>query len=369
MVGRVYAAAIGRCSRDVRFGACAHRHRPGVGLDATHPSYSRDLRPDVPLESITLAYVRNLLDEKTGGGVSMVGSRAALYAAVLLASTLIAVLVPFATVDAADPVFVGAGDIASCSRTQDEATAKLLDAITGVVFTAGDNAYEKGTATEYATCYGPTWGRHKSRTRPVPGNHEYETPGALGYYGYFGSLAGDPAKGYYSFDIGAWHAVMLNSNCSSVGGCGATSAQNRWLGSDLDTHPSACTIAVWHHPRFTSTRSTPDGLTLPLWKTLYDHGAEIIINGHRHQYERFAAQTPDGTASPDGIREFVVGTGGISLVGFSGVMRNSQVRNSKTFGVLKLTLHSSSYDFSFIPIAGQTFRDSGSGDCHGKPST
>jgi acid phosphatase type 7 len=297
----------------------------------------------------------------------MMGLGAKRAAAVTLMAALLAVLVPFATVNAADPVFVGAGDIASCSRTQDEATAKLLDAIAGTVFTAGDNAYEKGSATEYANCYGPTWGRHKSRTRPVPGNHEYETSGASGYYGYFGSRAGDPSKGYYSFDIGSWHVVMLNSNCSSVGGCGATSAQNRWLRSDLDAHANGCTIAVWHHPRFTSTRSTPDGLTLPLWKTLYDEGAEIIINGHRHNYERFAPQAPDGTPSPYGIREFVVGTGGISLVGFSGAMRNSQVRNSQTYGVLKLTLHASSYDFAFLPIAGQTFLDAGSGSCHGKP--
>src|SRR3954454_5366308 len=157
------------------------------------------------------------------GGTSMVRARAKLYATVVSIAALIAVLVPFATASAADPVFVGAGDIASCSRTQDEATAKLLDGIAGVVFAAGDNVYENGTLKEYTDCYGPTWGRHKSRTKPVPGNHEYQTSGAKGYYGYFGSLAGDPAKGYYSFDIGAWHAVMLNSNCSAVGGCGTTS--------------------------------------------------------------------------------------------------------------------------------------------------
>jgi Calcineurin-like phosphoesterase len=287
---------------------------------------------------------------------------------VAIVTALVAVLVPHAEVAAADPVFVGAGDIASCSRTQDEATARLLDAIGGVVFAAGDNVYEKGTATEYSRCYGPTWGRHKARTRPVPGNHEYETAGASGYFGYFGSRAGDRSKGYYSFDIGSWHVVMLNSNCSQVAGCGATSAQNRWLRSDLTANPRACTIAVWHHPRFTSTRSTPDGLTLPLWQTLYEHGAEIIVNGHRHHYERFAPQTPGGTASSYGIRQFVVGTGGISLVGFAGAMRNSQVRNSQTYGVLKLTLRTSSYDFAFTPIAGQSFRDSGTGACHGRPA-
>lgn len=298
----------------------------------------------------------------------MVRPRAWLYISIATMASLIAVLFPFATAIAADPVFVGAGDIASCSRTQDESTARLLDGIAGTVFTVGDNVYEKGTAREFETCYGPTWGRHKGRTRPVAGNHEYETPGATGYYGYFGSRAGDPRKGYYSFDVGAWHAVMLNSNCSAVGGCGATSAQARWLRSDLAAHPKTCTIAVWHHPRFSSSQSAPDGTTVALWQALYDHGAEIIVTGHRHNYERFGPQTPAGAAdSSYGIRQFVVGTGGAALGGFSTTMKNSQVRNSRTYGLLRLTLHASSYNFAFLPIAGQTFRDSGSTPCHGKP--
>jgi PKD repeat protein len=269
-----------------------------------------------------------------------------------------------------DPVFVGAGDIADCNRTQDEATATLLDGISGTVFTAGDNVYENGTATEFANCYGPTWGRHKSRTKPVAGNHEYQTANASGYFGYFGSAAGDPSKGYYSFDIGAWHAVVLNSNCSQVGGCGSTSAQANWLRSDLAAHPASCTLAIWHHPRFSSSQSSPDGSTLALWQALYDAGADLIIVGHRHNYERFAPQTPAGAADATfGIREIVVGTGGAGLAGFSGgTMANSQVKNSSTFGVLKLTLHPNSYDFSFIPIAGQSFTDSGSTSCHGTPS-
>lgn len=300
----------------------------------------------------------------------MIRARAWIYASIATIASLVAVLVPFASAAAADPVFVGAGDIASCSRTQDESTAKLLDGIAGTVFAAGDNVYEKGTASEYKNCYGPTWGRHKSRTWPVPGNHEYETPGATGYYGYFGSRAGDPRKGYYSFNIGAWHAVMLNSNCSAVGGCGATSPQGKWLRSDLAANPKACTIAVWHHPRFTSRRSTPDGLTNSLWQALYQYGADVVVNGHQHNYERFAPQTPAGAADASyGIRQFVVGTGGAALVGFSTTMKNSQVRNSGTYGVLRLTLHSSSYDFAFVPIAGQSFRDSGSASCHGKPPT
>jgi hypothetical protein len=295
-------------------------------------------------------------------------ARAWTYTSIATVASLIALLVPFATATAADPVLVGAGDIASCSRTQDAATAKLLDGIVGTVFTAGDNVYQNGTATEFTNCYGPTWGRHKSRTRPTAGNHDYGTAGASGYFGYFGSRAGDPRKGYYSFNLGAWHAVMLNSNCSAVGGCGSTSAQANWLRSDLAAYPRACTVAVWHHPRFTSARSTPDGRMNAIWQILYQHGVEIVVGGDRHHYERFAPQTPAGTASAAyGIRQFVVGTGGAALVGFSTPMKNSQVRNSQTYGVLRLTLHASSYDFAFVPIAGQTFRDSGSAACHGKP--
>jgi hypothetical protein len=297
----------------------------------------------------------------------MSGGWAKRFASLAIAASLVAVFIPFESVAAADPVLVGAGDIATCARTQDSATARLLDAISGVVFAAGDNVYEKGTLTEYTACYGPTWGRHKARTRPVPGNHEYQTPRASGYYAYFGSRAGDPSKGYYSFDIGAWHAVMLNSNCSAIGGCGANSPQATWLRADLAAHPRTCTIAIWHHPRFSSAQSRPDGLTVALWQALYASGAEIVVSGHRHNYERFAPQTPSGSPSAYGIRQFVVGTGGAALASFSTPMRNSQVRNSQTYGVLRLTLHATSYEYAFIPIAGQTFRDSGSARCHGRP--
>ena len=231
----------------------------------------------------------------------------------------------------------------------------------GTVFTAGDNVYENGTATEFTNCYGPTWGPHKARTRPTAGNHEYQTSGASGYYGYFGSAAGDPSKGYYSFDIGSWHGIVLNSNCSQVGGCGASSPQTTWLRNDLAAHPASCTVAIWHHPRYSSSRSSPDGLTAPLWQALYDAGAELIIGGHYHNYERFALQTPAGAVdNAFGIREVVVGTGGVALVGFSGgVMASSLVRNNATDGVLKLTLDPTSYDFAFVPIAGQSSTDFG----------
>jgi len=282
-------------------------------------------------------------------------------------AALAAVLLPFSDVLAADPVLVGAGDIANCSRSQDEATAKLLDAIPGTVFTAGDNVYTHASAKEFTDCYGPTWGRAKSRTKPAPGDEDYETAGAKGYLAYFGSRAAPAGKTYYSYSIGAWHAVVLDTDCSDVGGCGATSPQALWLKADLAANPTACTIAIFHHPRFSSAQSKPDGRSVTFWQILYSYGADVIVSGHRHQYERFAPQTSTGAASSKGIREFVVGTGGAALVGFSTVAPNSEVRNSSTYGVLKLTLHASSYDFAFIPIAGQSFRDSGSANCHGKP--
>jgi hypothetical protein len=277
---------------------------------------------------------------------------------------MICLLVGPATVaDAADPVLVGAGDIASCSSSGDEATAKLLDIIAGTVFAAGDNVYENGTSSEFANCYNPTWGRHKARTRPATGNHEYQTSGAAGYFKYFGAAAGDPKKGYYSYNLGAWHIIVLNSNCSQIGGCQAGSPQEKWLRADLAAHPSVCTLAYWHHPLFSSGGGSTTSVR-PLWQALYDAHADVVLNGHVHNYERFAPQNPSGGAdSSRGIREFVVGTGGKSLAGFNTVRPNSQVRNNSAFGVLKLTLHASSYDWKFVPQAGKTFTDSGSTSC------
>lgn len=274
------------------------------------------------------------------------------------------------TVDPAnpgDPVLVGAGDIADCTVTQDEATATLLDGIAGTVFAAGDNAYPNGTTADFANCYGPTWGRHKARTVPVIGNHEYGTAGAAPYFAYFGPAAGDPTKGYYSVDIGTWHAVVLNSNCTLVS-CSAGSAQETWLRADLAAHPTVCTIALWHHPRFSSGDHGNDATTQAFWDALYAGGADIVVNGHDHDYERFGPQTTAGTADPTfGIREFVAGTGGRALRPFVTTAVNSEIKDASTFGVLKLTLHASSYDYSFIPIAGATFTDAGSGACHGAP--
>ncbi|MEO7840027.1 MAG: metallophosphoesterase, partial [Anaerolineales bacterium] len=262
----------------------------------------------------------------------------------------------------ADPVFVGAGDIANCSKTEDEATAKLLDNISGTVFTLGDNAYPDGTASQFTDCYGPTWGRHKSRTKPVPGNHDYHVSGASAYYNYFGAAAGDPSKGYYSYNLGAWHIIALNSEISHSAG----SAQEKWLRADLAANPNVCTLAYWHKARFSSGQHGNITSTQTLWQALYDYGADVVLSGHDHTYERFAQQSPSGQAdSARGIREFVVGTGGAGLYPFPAIQPNSQVRNNTTYGVLKLTLHSSSYDWQFVPVAGQNFTDSGSSNCVG----
>ena len=264
-----------------------------------------------------------------------------------------------------DPVLAGAGDIARCSSSGAEATAKLLDSIPGTVFTTGDNAYESGTATEFQKCYDPTWGRHKARTKPSVGNHEYNTPGASGYFGYFGAATGDPTKGYYSYDLGEWHIVALNSMCEKVGGCGATSPMVSWLKQDLAANPNACTLAYFHHPLFSSGEHGNQTKMRPTWDALYAANAEVVLNGHDHSYERFAPQRPDGTLdSARGIREFVVGTGGGSHYAFGTIKANSQVRNSNTYGVLKLTLHPTSYEWKFVPVAGKTFTDSGTTSCH-----
>lgn len=259
-------------------------------------------------------------------------------------------------------VLVGAGDIALCGSSADEATANILDAIPGTVFTLGDNAYPDGTDSDFARCYEPSWGRHRARTRPAPGNHEYHTAGAAPYFSYFGAAAGEPGKGYYSYDLGGWHIIVLNSQCSEVGGCGPGSPQYEWLKNDLATHQSPCTLAYWHHPLFSSGPHGNNPEVRPFWELLYAAGAEIVLNGHDHDYERFAPQDPSGNPAPDGIVEFVVGTGGGNLYSFGTVKPNSLVRNNTDHGVLKLTLRPDGYDWEFISVSGR-FSDSGTGAC------
>ena len=257
-------------------------------------------------------------------------------------------------------VFVGAGDIAECDLPGAEATARLLDRIPGTVFTTGDHAYYRGSPDEFARCYEPTWGRHRTRTRPTPGNHDYETPGAFGYFDYFGETAAPAAPGFYSFDLGAWHIISLNSNIA----IGDGSAQLSWLRRDLTVNRARCTLAFWHHPLFSSGTNGPDPRVRAVWDVLYLEDVEVVVNGHEHTYERFGPQHPSGR--PDaarGIRQFVVGTGGAHLSQWSAVRPNSEARAS-VWGVLKLTLQDAGYTWEFLPVAGESFRDSGSDVCH-----
>jgi hypothetical protein len=264
-----------------------------------------------------------------------------------------------------DPVIEVAGDIAcsgwaSATGCHEKATADILMANAPTLILAlGDNQYLQGSLSDYRSYFGQTWGKLKSKIRPVPGNHEYETPGAKGYFGYFGAVAGDPRQGYYSYDGGTWHVIALNSAIAHD----AASRQLYWLKWDLLTHPRQCSLAYWHHPRWSSGEHGNDPSVDPFWRLLYAHHTDIVLNGHDHDYERFARQTPDGVRTMYGIREFVVGTGGKSHYSFESTQPNSLVRNNDTFGVLKLVLHPTSYSWRFLPEAGKTFTDSGWNYC------
>ena len=256
--------------------------------------------------------------------------------------------------------FVGAGDISSCGQqNQDAATAELIKALpTAQVFALGDNAYPDGSAADYA-CYQATWGGFKDRTHPVPGNHEYHQPNAAAYFTYFGTSAGPPGLGYYSYDLGTWHILALNSESSG-------NEQLTWVQADLAAHPSTCVLAYWHRPYFTSGAvHAPDMAMRPIWDALQAAGAEIVLSGHNHQYERFAPQLADGTASEQGIRQFVVGTGGFhSLYDFISPPKPNSEARYQGFGVLKLTLGAAGYSWEFLPVGGSSFSDTGSAGCH-----
>lgn len=270
-------------------------------------------------------------------------------------------------------VLVGAGDIASCKVLEGAAeTAKLIEQIPGEVFAAGDLAYEKGTAEEFANCYGKTWGKFKNRTHPVPGNHEFNgSRVGAAYFDYWGSQAGPRGKGYYSFDLGVWHIIALNTNCDALGpnGCAADSIEEIWLRQDLAAHPNSCIIAFGHHALYSSGVLKNHALhpeLRPFWQDLYNAHADLMLVGHEHSYERFAPQDPNGNADPkNGIREIVVGTGGRSHDPLGFPISNSETRNAGSFGVLKLTLWLGKYSWEFIPVdAAHGFHDSGEGVCH-----
>jgi hypothetical protein len=271
---------------------------------------------------------------------------------------------------------VGAGDIAWCGNlTGAEATAKLIDKIPGTVFAAGDLAYDRGTIEEFENCYQPTWGRFRKRTMPAPGNHEYNGSDASGYFRYWGSQAGDPEKGYYSFELGPWHVISLNTNCdaAALGGCGEGSPEEVWLKQDLADHPKSCIIAYGHHALYSSGISSKHARHTelrPFWQDLYAAHADLVLAGHEHSYERFAPQDANGHADPEyGIRQITVGTGGRSHTFLGFAQENSEVRNADTFGVLKLTLTRDKYKWEFVPEPGGKFHDSGEGACHNASSS
>lgn len=254
-----------------------------------------------------------------------------------------------------DPVLIGAGDMGTCASTNDEATARLLDSVAGTVFTAGDNDYVDATPPPaYGVCFDSTWGRHKWRVRPAAGDDD----SLSGYFSYFGAAAHGP-KGYYSYDLGTWHVIVLNSAVA------VDSAQVQWLRADLAAHPALCTVAISHRPRFSSGNSGSSSGQTPYFQTLDEAGADLVLDGNDHDYERFAGQQVDQTPDPDGLVEIVVGTGGKSHGRINlPLVANSLVQNADTYGVLRLELHATGYDWRFIPVAGRTFTDSGTGTCH-----
>ncbi|MGH2667725.1 MAG: metallophosphoesterase family protein, partial [bacterium] len=281
-------------------------------------------------------------------------------------------------------MLAGAGDIATCLRTDDEATANLLDGIAGTVFTLGDHVYPDGAAQDFTDCYEPSWGRHKARTLPVVGNRDYGTPGAAGYYDYFGS-AGSPldtacssnCKGYYGYDAGNWHVIALNSECSLSGGTGCVpSEMEQWLRDDLASNSSACTLALWHKPvRTIGPHANDEGSMLASWRILYDYGADLVVNGHEHSYARYGGlnREANGVDNAFGMRQIVVGTGGFDLSTATrtattpGLEAWQDATTANAFGVLKLVLDATSYSWEFLPVGG-TFADSGNGSCHAAPT-
>jgi hypothetical protein len=264
-----------------------------------------------------------------------------------------------------------AGDI-SCrpdepvkpQECQQQATSDaLVAAQPDVVAELGDAQYDDGGADEFPA-YDASWGRLRDRTRPSVGNHEYLSDGAAPYVAYFGAAAGEPGRFYYSYDVGTWHVVVLNANCGPVA-CFAGSRQEQWLKADLAAHPNRCTLAYWHQPRFSSAQTRSENLTVQaLWQDLQDAGADVVLTGHVHNYERFAPQSPTGQPDPNGIREFVVGTGGRDLQPLRQRRPNSEVQSTNSFGVLFITLRDGAYDWRFVPVAGSDFSDAGLTRCH-----
>ena len=265
---------------------------------------------------------------------------------------------------------LAAGDIAECDHQGDEATARIVARYPkATVLALGDEAYQHGTPADFQNCYAPSWGKFKDRTFPATGNHDEATKNAQGYWDFFGPRGGPYDEYYYSYDLGSWHFVVLNSDCWRVDGCDPTDPQIQWLLSDLQTHRSRCTLAYWHRPPFTSGRyglPKDTNRVMPLWQTLYAEGVDVLLVGHDHDYERFVPM--DAGGHPDaskGVREFVVGTGGGNLRPFENPpLPTTVVRNDSTWGVLRLTLRPGKYAWRFLPVVRGGFTDSGVGACH-----
>jgi hypothetical protein len=263
-----------------------------------------------------------------------------------------------ATAEAAAPaILLAVGDIAGCpTRFQDEATAELVASLPGTVAVLGDVVYEDGLRWQFNKCYDPSWGRVLSRTRPSPGNHEYRQLGAGPYYEYFGSRAGPAGKGYYTYKLGAWRIYSLNSERNIA-------EQTTWLTAHLAANPSKCILAYWHKPLYTGGRNPNEITVRPLFDALYRAGAEVVLSGHNHNYERFAPQDADGNFQARGTRQFVVGTGGAQLEGFVNIQPNSKLRYVAGWGVLRMTLSPGKYSWNFLPVPGSPPADSGWANC------
>jgi hypothetical protein len=260
--------------------------------------------------------------------------------------------------------FSGAGDISICGQLGDDQTAEILrDRIgSGLYFSAGDNSNENGLLYEYQNCFGPSWGQLMSKLRVVPGNHDYYSNPIENYWIYFEGMAGEPGKGWYSFEHGDWHIVMLNSNCGYVG-CGPSSEQIAWLKNDLAGVDAVCSLAIWHHPRFNSGIAGNADWLYSFWDVLYEHKVDIVINGHDHHYERMAKINPNGEIDRlFGIRSFIVGTGGASFYGIDQIQPFSEVRITDHFGVIQFALEPESYAWQFINVDGEVM-DQGSDTC------
>ena len=258
-------------------------------------------------------------------------------------------------------MLLATGDIGNCDGTHDEDVAALAAGLPGTIALLGDIAYPNGSTTDFKNCFAPAWSPLLSRIRPAPGNHEYQTAHAAPYFAFFGAAAGPAGAGWYSYDLGTWHIVVLNSNCDAIGGCGADSAQRAWLKLGLaaagTSRPGACTLAYWHHPRYSSGLHGDDPMTQPLWAALAAAGADVVLSGHDHDYERFKPI--------DGIKSFIVVTGGRSLYPLTRPADPaSELRRNDSYGLLMLTLRDGSYDWRFVPAPGSTLTDAGTGQCH-----